>query len=127
MIVLDVRSRAHAAGGDAAKAVPNEERRIGRNGNIVVDRVGRALTQVEPFSFVGKYGANLHAIASLLNIDLNLLCRGLGFLTRMGLHPNRRGYLHFAAGFSMHSHFAEFVLDAKGLPGSKRERFLEIA
>src|SRR5256885_8905052 len=45
----------------------------------------------------------------------------------MRLHPNRRGNLHFPAGFSMYSHFAELVLDAKGLPGSKRERFLEIA
>src|ERR1700683_3775149 len=89
MAVVDVGFAAHAVYGDAAKTVFHKELRVGGSSDVVIDRIGGVLADVEPFLlFAGIDGADAHAVAGLLHFDLYLLRVGFGFLARPSLHPN---------------------------------------
>ena len=124
--VVDIGFAAHAVDGDVAEAVFDDERCVGGNRDVVVDRVRSVFANVKPLLLVVRIdGANAHSVSDLLHVDLYFLRVGFGFLARTGLHPDGRGDFNLAARFAVNTDFAEFVFNPERLRRGREAAFSE--
>src|ERR1700756_4165753 len=126
MTILNIGFTAHPVGCDAAEAVPDEQRSVGRYGDVIVHGKGR-VPAVKPFLFLIRIDrADAHTVATLLHVDLDLLRVSLRFIVRASLHADGGGDFDLASGFAVYADFPKLVFDLERLARAKRQRFLKI-